>query len=198
MPKKPKVKAPAIDVREAFKKSGPSKDQLKIITDKARLCAAKMIELEGLQQYCTELSKEITRIRETEIPDAMAAAGMEDFSLEDGTKVKVADFIRGSLPKDEAARRKALAWIMKQDGGKNIIKTSIELSFDRGDAELADRVRQVLQKMKLPFSDIEMIHAQTLASFAREKAKGGESVPFELLGLFAGRAAKITLPKEKD
>ena len=47
--------------------------------------------------------------------------------------------------------------------------------------------------MGVAFVEAESVHPQTLAAFAREKLKAGEEVPLDLLGLYAGRQAKVTV-----
>lgn len=198
MTKKPKTKALSADLQSALETPATSPDQLKIITAKAMECASKMREAASLAEYLTTLTKEITMLRENTLPDAMAAAGLEKFTLKDGTEIKVGDFMRGSLPKEESARRLALDWLIENEA-EDLIKTNIELRFGRGKEEkkrLAE-LRKLLKKQKLEFIDEETVHPQTLCAFGRERLKANDPLPLATLGLYAGRSAKITLPKEK-
>ena len=87
----------------------------------------------------------------------------------------------------------ALQWI-ENNGGKEIIKSTLTAEFEKGagNLERKNMAAEALSEMGVPFIDAETVHPMTLAAFAREKLKGGEEVPIESLGLYAGRQAKIT------
>lgn len=179
---------------EATKVTPPS-GLIKKIVMKAEEGAAKLSEIGQVEEYLKGLNREYQAIIQTDIPNLMSSAGMDEIKLKDGTKVTIKDILWGSLPKDEEARTKALDWISMVGAGE-IIKEEIEMAFGRGSRKEATKVKAALAKLKVDFTAKESVHAETLKSFARERLAKGETVPMELLGLGGGRVAKIDLPKK--
>jgi hypothetical protein len=147
---------------------------------------------ETLKAHKADLHKLITMT----LPDALAAAGTLSLTTTAGVSVSVRDFVNGSLPKGEdhpAERAAAFLWLVN-NGGKDIIKTTITCALGRGDYAQAAKIKAAIEKLKLGYVEKEDVHPMTLQAFARERLKAGKAVPLETLGLFAGRAAKIELP----
>lgn len=172
-----------------------SVDQLNVLNKAINDALAKQREIDTVSTHLSELNKEYQTLTVTRIPQLMQSAGVEEFKMEDGTKIEVKDFINGTLPKDEGRRRTALDWI-EAVGAGGLIKEAIDFSLPRGSRELSAKIKAQLKKLKIDYDAAEGIHPQTLYAFARERMKKGESVPTDLLGLFIGQVAKITPPKE--
>lgn len=163
--------------------------------------------IEELEELLTSAKARRHAIRSSELPDAMAAMGSSDWTNSSGmVRVQVEDFVSGSLPKlaepgseeyDASVKKRdaAIRWLEK-NGGSSIIKTEVNLLFGREEHKNAVALVKELKKKKLYPILQSGVHPQTLMAFAREKAKNGEEVAYETLGLFAGRMAKITLNKD--
>jgi hypothetical protein len=150
---------------------------------------------EALKAQRADLHKLVTGT----IPDAMGAAGTIKFTTHAGVAVSIKDFVNGSLPREDekpAERAEALTWLIN-NGASDIVKTTIVCALGRGDYKQALKIKAAITKLKLGYVEKEDVHPMTLAAFARERLKKGEKVPLETLGLYAGRAAKIDLPKAK-
>jgi len=177
-----------------FEISAPSGDQLKSIEQLASH-AYELVQLIDTHEAALKAAKaELMELTHNALPDAMSAAGTSSFVTDKGVKVTVKDIVTGTLPKDEQKRQEALDWIESHDG-KSIIKGTITAEFERGvgNAEKRNQTAEALSNLNVPFVEGETVHPMTLASFAREKIKNGEEVPLELLGLWAGRRAKVEL-----
>lgn len=150
------------------------------------------------------------KIRSKRIPDLMAEIGLSEFKheLPDGgwIKVKIADLVSGSLPKDadgdeviegENPREAAIEHLIDL-GGESLIRSTVALDFAKSQHnEALDLVAQ-LQEKGYTVSFAETVHPQTLQAFAREKIASGEPIDPEKLGLFTSRIAKLTRSREKS
>lgn len=157
--------------------------------------ANKMLEADEAEAKAKALRQEVHRLTTHDLPEMLASTGTRSHETETGVKVKINNFLNGSLPKDEDSRKKALAWLEK-NGGADIIKRNISMVFGRSSQKVTERVIAALRKLNVEFNNDLGVHPMTLSSFANERLKNGEDVPLDTLGLYAGRVAKITMPKE--
>ena len=123
------------------------------------------------------------------IPDMMAELNIPSITF-NGYKCSVNNFVSGSLPKEEVARKKAIDWIADHDGAE-LIKTDIKAEFGRSGHNEALALKNDLEMRGYDVAMTSGVHAQTLAAWARERLKKGESIDTEVLGLFTGRIAKL-------
>lgn len=163
------------------------------LSEVGRLCE-KMAEMEEKvkiqEELLKESKKEYFRIATELLPEAMAAARVSEFSTVDGLKVSVGDTVSGSLPKDIEKRAKALTWL-KQNGAEGIIKDSIAIELDKGQLEIAHKIMAEAEGLGAAPILREDVNHMSLKAFAREQFNGGIDVPFEDLGLWHGKMAKI-------
>lgn len=184
-----------IDMEEVLGKTDPTDSQIKTISGFVRQQMDLSSQLADVQALASKLSQEIHQLNTKEIPDALAAAGVSEIKMPDGTRVSVEDALYGSLPKEEAERNEAIRWLTSV-GAADIVKAEISLAFAKGQAKELEKVRKALIKLNVVFDVKEGVHASTLQAFARERLKNGEAVPFTTLGLFPQRMAKIKPPKK--
>lgn len=128
------------------------------------------------------------------LPDAMAASHTTSYTMMDGTKVEIKDFVNASLPKDEKKREEAINYL-EENGAGDLIKTQIEVALGKGEHNIAGDISAYLEELGVSYTADKGVHPQTLASWIRERLKGGQTVDTEKLGAFVGRHAKVTLPK---
>lgn len=172
----------------------PSGDQLKSIEMLAQQAYTLQSTIDMHEAAVKSLKAELTAITMKSLPEVMAAAGTTSFTTTNGVKITIKEILNGTLPKTEHERALALKWL-EENGGKPIIKGVLTAEFERGadNAELRNRAAEALAELKVNFVEQETVHPQTLAAFARERLKNGEEVPLDMLGLYAGRQAKITV-----
>lgn len=151
--------------------------------------------LEALAEESKELTSRLNQIKTQELPAMLTDIGMKSFKLLDGTEVKIEDVVAGSLPKDEEKRSEALKWI--DSVNPDIIKTNVELSFGRGQDNVAKNAIAMLEESGYEPLVEKGVHAQTLCAFARERLKNGEELPIETLGLYVGKTTKFGKGKKK-
>ena len=153
-------------------------------------------QLDQLSAMGDEINKELNTILTKSLPDQRAAAGVPEFKTEEGAKVSIKEFVHGSLPKEPERRKAALKWLVSAKAG-GLIKSKITIDLEKGQTKEKKAAAAALKKLGIAFYDEETVHPQSLMAFARERMEAGQAVPLETLGLFAGRAAKITPPKQK-
>lgn len=162
---------------------------------KISLLASKQMQLEDLiessEAELKDLRRQLEEISSQQLPDALAAVGMEEFKLVNGGKVKVKPFYSASIKEED--RPKALEWLRKH-GFASLIRHSIDVDFAPGEDAKALKLRQALEKGKNHFTEGETVHAQTLKAFIREQVENGVKIPMKLFGAFVGRKASITRP----
>jgi hypothetical protein len=137
---------------------------------------------------------EADKLRGITIPNLMERLKMQSFKLEDGSTIDVKKDIKVSL--SEERKPAGLAWVREQGHG-GIIKTSVELSFGKGEEAKAKEAEALLREKGFIPVVGEGIHAQTLKSFVKERMEAGDNIPLATFGVFEFKEAKITLPKTK-
>ena len=155
--------------------------------------------IEAHEEELSQLKARLRQMTDHDLPSMLSELGMNDFSLSDGTKLKIKDFVAGSLNKS-TDKQAALDWIVEHDG-RHLIKTDVKVQFDKSEHNMALSFAAELQEKGLEYNLEEGIHPQTLASYARElwadykdalsKGEKGIEPPFELLGLYQGRKVEI-------
>lgn len=159
--------------------------------------AEMMIELEhDIEKKETELSsiKERYRVvKEETIPCAMQEIGLESITLTTGEKLTVQQEVYASIP--VANRAEAYDWL-DEHGFGGLIKTSIEAAFDRGEAERAAEILQLLQEHGVSAAMAQTVHAQTLKAFIKEQLAAGTDIPLDLFGARPTMTTKIKAAKK--
>lgn len=134
------------------------------------------------------LRKELNELRFAYLPDLMLEAGLSSFALEDGSSVKVEDYVQGSLPKDKQNRATAIA-VLEAHGGEALIRNQVIADFEKKEHNKALSIARELEDRGLHVRVQQDVHHSTLQAFVREKMKAGEKMPYEQLGIFVGRRA---------
>lgn len=161
--------------------------------------AAQAQQLEAIildltTQLATEQDK-LDKILRGHIPEIFEALAIEEYKLLDGSKITVKDDIRCGI--SEERKPEAHGWLREHDYD-GIIKTNVAVAFGKGEAELAEKARQVL--IDAGFADASItdsVHHSTLKSFVKERLAAGDAIPIETFGVFEFKIAKITQPKRK-
>lgn len=159
--------------------------------------ATESVELErnigSTMELLEALSGRSTELKTRALPDAMAEAQMSNFSLEDGTTIKVDDFVSGSLPKEEPERGRAIKFLEDNEAG-SLIKNVMTVSFEKSQHEEATALANRLRSEGYDVEVKSDVHPQTYMAWARDALKQGVNLDPDLLNLFIGRVAKLDIP----
>jgi len=178
---------------EYAQKSKPD-SKLAILREKCEEAVNLELAISDLENETKQLNKRLNVIKTTEIPELMSEIGVDKFELSDGTKIKISEFVAGSLPKENEARKKAFQWLEDHELG-SIIKTDVNLTFGKGEDNMAKNLIASLQEQEYDPVVTKTVHPQTLQSSIKELMRDGKEVPLDDLGLYAGKTAKINLGK---
>jgi hypothetical protein len=193
--KKGEAARPLSKHKNDFEIEEATPDQLKKITESAAHAVSLEKQIVDLEAAMNSLKKERDTILNESLPSLLDSAGLENFTLQDGSYIKINDIVRGSLPsadKNPKGRMRALAWLMK-NGGKGLIKTSFNTEFGTGQEEMVTKFERVITKLGFAAKKATGVHPQTLCAFVRELLEDGKKVPYETLGIYVGRQAKLEL-----
>ena len=152
-------------------------------------------EISALEATLKEKKKELQRVEEQDLPEAMDAIGMSEFKLTDGTTISIKTFYNASIPGER--KEEAFAWL-DDNGHGGIIKTVVSVSFGRGDLEIARSFLEFARGFNEASIDPELaqgVHWQTLRSFVKEQIEGGSALPLDLFGVYVGRKAHLKASK---
>lgn len=153
--------------------------------------------VKDLEQAYKEQKGLLHFIKTQRLPDAMFAVGQSEFTLNDGTKVTIEDFVSGSLPKEDPLKRQAaFVYLENTEGGADIIKNVVSMQFDKKQHNEALALAEELHDRGFDAKVTSDVHASTLKAFIREKLQNGEEIDYEKLGCQVGRTAKIKPAKK--
>lgn len=202
--------AAKVEKEEAAKASSDKLDRLKEL----------VAEAGGLQEEIREMVDllkmrigRFNRIKQYDLPELMKNTQTGNYETIDGRiKVKLDQYVSGSLPKNEFDKEIAIQYLQEIDGGK-LIKSSVECDFPKSMHNVAQAVMGVMVEtianiQKEMKADVEAaggtyepedlepvlketVHAQSLQAFGRERLKKGKETDFPKLGLSTGDIAKF-------
>ncbi len=144
----------------------------------------------GAEVAISDLKARRKQVTEELIPDLMNKVGLKLVQLEDGTKIKVDEFVDARI-KDANT---AFDWL-RATNNESIIKNQISVSLGRGDDAKAQEILGLLKDKDVD-ADLKItVHNQTLKAFCRDALDNpelAESLPREAFGIYQGKRAKIT------
>lgn len=150
-------------------------------------------DIQKAELMVTVLKEKQREISQEKLPDAMEAAGMKEFTLTDGSKIKVSDQRQTSIKGDK--KPEALVWL-NDNGHGSIIKHNVTCTFGRGEDDEAKKLTEVLESEGFEYNDVEDVHYQTLQAWGRKQVEEGVEPPADLFNTFDVTIAKITAPKK--
>lgn len=156
----------------------------------------RQIELEDamadLQRKMKGIEEQHRTVSEIDIPLMLDETGLSDVRLADGTKVTVREDVRVST--SGKWRDPINAWLV-QEGHDDLIKDKVTADFGKGENELVERVLAVLTEAGVTRVDrTRAVNPQTFAALIRELREAGEDVPYDQIGVFIQRRAKLERP----
>ena len=164
--------------------------------DALALLNKTLTETIALKEYADQMEedlgavkKQLNHLNTVVIPDMMTELGMEE-CVQRGWKIKVGEFVSGSLPRDPELKAKAVRWLEDHEAG-DLLKTGLFVNFNRSQHNEAMSLAETIREQGFAPKVESTVHPQTLLAFARERLKNGEDLDTEVLGLYTGRVAKF-------
>lgn len=165
---------------------GPSDEQLNTITQLAKAQVAAELNIEQLEEQLRKAKLNLQRIMWNLLPDAMQAAGVKEFTLQDGKKIIIKDEVYASI--SEANRPAALAWLRDHNHG-SIIKNAFQVMV-RGGEPLEKDVVKFLEEHEVEYDQKQSVHNRTLQSWVKQQLADGHEVP-ESISYHEQRVSKV-------
>ena len=174
----------------------PPEDKLTVIRD--RLRAARDLELEkaSLEEKLDQVSKDLQRLKTTELPDLMTEVGLDNLGLEaEGNlppyDMKIKPFYYANIKNEDETAPQAYAWLIKQ-GHEDLIKYTFTVLFGRSDHLAAIRFEETLKKLRVAYKRTMGVPWNTLTAFLKEQVEGKKTLPpLNLMNGKIGRVAEI-------
>ena len=171
-----------------------SQHSIKNLLDLANELVQLETQMESLEELMKTISSRANALKTAAIPDAMAEAGLSEFKTPEGARLKIEDFVSGSLPKEPTKRVEAIAAVEAWGAG-GIIKNEVSLFFERSQHNEAMALVDDLRQRGLACELVSTIHPQTYLATIRKRLAEGDEVDADRMGVFIGRKTKVTLPK---
>ena len=128
-------------------------------------------------------------IAENQLPALMKEMGLAEFTTLSGLKAKMVNSVFANISK--ARQAEAMTWL-DENGHGGLIKSSVALTFNRGESEQAQELAAELAQRGFSTKANEAVHSSTLRSWAAGLLEAGEEFPLELFGVHQKKIVKIS------
>lgn len=150
-------------------------------------------EIGNTEELLRKLKEQYRQLSEEDLPQKLAAIGMSELRLQDGSKITIDNFYSTRIT--EKNKEVAHQWL-RDNGHGDIIKNDITVSFGKGEDETAQETMELLQKEGHMPKQREAVHPSTLKAFVKERIESGDTA-FNLdvqkhFSLYQGKRTKIT------
>jgi hypothetical protein len=168
-------------------------------------------EIEDKKIVLKELMKYAEEVDTVHLPEAMAELGLESFETSDGIKVSVKNFVKASIPtmtsiareKDgyrreqlQEKREMALA-SLTLNGGGSLIKSKLDVQFEKGDIERKDSAIRELNSLGLNVEVNDTVHTGQLTAWVKEQMSQGTDVDLDAFNVYTGSIAELKMGRKK-
>ena len=165
-----------------------STDGLKSVAELARRIRETEAEIKRAEEFLKERNDVLRKMTDEDLPSVLEELGVKSFTLDDGSKVSVTALYGASIPAPRTDE--AFEWL-RENGYDDIIKNDVVCTFGRGEDDKAAAFAQAARERGLSPEQKQLVHAQTLKAWVRERVENGESFPMDLFGAFVGQRATI-------
>ena len=185
----------------------PASNELGAIAEAAQRVLILQDEINALREQLKDKEQTLRQLTETEMPDLMQELNVKDFTLTDGSQVKLTDIVNASIPSAGAIERakgdnkeelyerqqQCFDWLRSHGGGE-LIKSNVEVQFGKGEDESCTVFKKELRDKKIFYRDSMGVHPQTLKAFIGECLGRGIKVPNDIFKLYTGQKVQIRRP----
>jgi hypothetical protein len=198
MAKKPTNKQNLIDAMAGVAVEVKASDgAISRIADLAEQQHKAAIRVAELMDDLKTANEHLEKLKTIDLPEAMREAGMEKFTTADGLEVEVKPDVKVGIPAPR--REEAYNWLAEQGYG-GLIKSDIDILFDREELKKAEKLADQLRKKGYEVSFNQSVHYQTLKAFVKERMADTESeikFPLDLFGAFPYTVAVVKASKKR-
>ena len=185
----------------------PASNELGAIAEAAERAQRLRDEIDELTQQLKEKEQKLKSLTEQEMPDLMQELNIKEFTLTNGSKIGLVDFVSASVPSASAIERakgdnkeelyerqqQCFKWLRK-NGGAELIKSNVEVAFGKGEDKNCNQFKKELRDRKIFYRDSMGVHPQSLKAFVGECLGRGIKVPNDMFKLYIGQRVQIRRP----
>jgi len=157
----------------------PSNNEMQEIALLAERQLNQQCEVELREVQLKAAQAALRQTQEVDLPNAMAQAGVTEFKLLTGEKIKIQDGITVSVPKDR--KQEVCAWL-RLHGFGDIVSEEVSVSFGRGEEEQARETAARLRELGLQPELVTDVNTARLKALISEQMAKGKEVPLEMFG----------------
>lgn len=166
----------------------PNDSQLKRIVALANEYVDIAWQLERLKAQLALLEKQYDDLGQVILPDMMQQAGLSEFRLENGYRLRVRPVLGCSVLKEKLDI--AEAWL-DANGHSGLVKHRLQVDIPKGDNPHLLHLQDTLKSCGLEYEDIKRIHPQTLNRWAREMKENNDQIPTDIFNVYEGYRTEI-------
>jgi len=151
----------------------------------------------GLSKQLDDAQKELAKVLDDQLPEVMAELGLEEFKMQDGTKVKLVERFTASVSKRNEV---AAAAIFKRLKAGDLVQYAMTMTFGAsGDnRKTIQEIKAWSVKAKVPLDTKTVVNTATLKAWVRDMKAQGKLQPDDLdaLGVHVHNTVDVKQPKE--
>lgn len=181
----------------------PRGDKLDDLRKHVALARDIEMSISDLEEQLADKRRRLQELYSKTLPDMMDAAGVAHIAIPaegnyPGFDAKVAPFYAAGVPVSWPAEKRvaAFAWL-QNNGHGDLIKTEVQLKFQRDQRAEAIKVATALEAQGLHPEVKESVHSGTLTAWLREQVEGGNPLPpLDIIGGTVGRTVRLKALKK--
>jgi len=155
---------------------------------------AATLKVQELERDLADAKAEVGRLERDELPAAFIEDGISELRLPDGPAARRDLSVQGSLPTDEPRHAAGLEWAVA-NGYEGVIRSVVSANFGMEHRAAAlDYYNAMRLDNRASTTLNETIHHSTLKAIAAERARNGQPVDWDNLGLTLIRRVKLMRP----
>jgi hypothetical protein len=167
---------------------GPSDDKLHTISGLAQQYFKSEGEVDRLEKQLKAAKSSFDNIRDKLLPEAMDNAGVKEFVLTDGRKIKLKEEYSCSVP---AKRKGEIITKLRDDGHGDLITNVLTVEIDKGKDNMVTVLVDEAKKLGFEPEREESVNTGTLKALLKKRVEDGEDVDLSFYGAFVVRRANI-------
>lgn len=152
--------------------------------------------IEKAEDKIKEAKANLGKLTGEQLPEALRAAGVRSFTLENGCVVEMNMDIKASITK--ANQEAAFKWL-RENGNGDLIRNEFKISYGAGEDEKSDCLAIFLSDVGQDYNQKEFVHHSTLPAFVRRELDDPEKDYGEdwekMFGVYRHTYTKIIRPK---
>ena len=188
----------------------PASNTLGAVTEMGQRMHDMMYDIAELEDLLKEKKSKLLRLQTIDLPDLMQETNLKDFTLNNGERVVIREYVKASIPSNsaidkqrdpevkadmEVRQQQCFEWLRDNKAG-HMIKNKVEVNFDKKEdakcqeftTELRDKGVQYNQSVGVPHGTLDAHFASLLSE--------GKDVPMDIFKIYVGRKATFSKGKK--